>query len=143
MQKSSKVIHVIADIGNGGAERQLIELLKLNPSHKLLVFRNTGIYKKELDDCKVDYIELNVSNSLSIIFNLLKIRNAIKRSNASIIHAWMYNACFIISFIKFTMRIPHFIVWGIRCSNMDLKHYSFSLKLNIRLCKIFSFKTIL
>ena len=141
MQKSSKVIHVIADLGNGGAERQLIELLKRNPSHKLLVFRNTGIYKDELDANKVNYIELNVANSLSIIFNLLKIRKAIKLSNTSIIHAWMYNACFIISFIKFTMRIPHFIIWGIRCSNMDLKHYSFSLKLIIKLSKIFSFKT--
>ena len=35
MKKYKKVIHVIADLGNGGAERQLVELLKLNPSHKL------------------------------------------------------------------------------------------------------------
>ena len=141
MRKSSKVIHIIADLGNGGAERQLVELLKCNPSHKLLVFRNTGIYKKELNDYKVNYIELNIENSLSIIFNLLKIRKVIMSSDVSIIHSWMYNACLIMSIIKFTMRIPHFIIWGIRCSNMDLKHYPFSLKLIIQLCKAFSFKT--
>ena len=141
MKKFSKVIHVVADLGNGGAERQLIELLKNNPSHKLLVFKNTGIHKKELDAYKIKYIELNIENSLSIFFNLLKIRKVIKLSNTSIIHAWMYNACLIMSFIKITMRIPHIVVWGIRCSNMDLKHYSFILKLIIRLCQTFSFKT--
>ena len=31
MKKYKKVIHIIADLGNGGAERQLVELLKLNP----------------------------------------------------------------------------------------------------------------
>ena len=28
MKKHEKVIHLIADLGNGGAERQLVELLK-------------------------------------------------------------------------------------------------------------------
>ena len=37
MRKYTEVIHIIADLGNGGAERQLVELLKLNPNHKLLI----------------------------------------------------------------------------------------------------------
>ena len=53
MQKKKKVIHVIADLGTGGAERQLIELLKKNSSHKLLIFKKAGVYKKELDDIKL------------------------------------------------------------------------------------------
>ena len=28
MQLTKKIIHIITDLGNGGAERQLIELLK-------------------------------------------------------------------------------------------------------------------
>ena len=64
MQKKKKVIHVIVDLGTGGAERQLIELLKKNSSHKLLIFKKAGVYKKELDDNKINYKELNLSNSL-------------------------------------------------------------------------------
>ena len=44
MSNDKKVMHIIADLGNGGAERQLVELLKLNPTHKLLVLKNTGVY---------------------------------------------------------------------------------------------------
>ena len=57
MRKHEKVIHLIADLGNGGAERQLIELLKLNPRHKLLILKNAGIYKKDLDKLKINYTE--------------------------------------------------------------------------------------
>ncbi|PPR27422.1 MAG: hypothetical protein CFH34_00251 [Alphaproteobacteria bacterium MarineAlpha9_Bin4] len=140
MKNTSKVVHVIADLGNGGAERQLIELLKYNPSHGLLILKNAGVYKKELQDYKINYLELNINNPLFIIFNLFKIRNAIKFFDALIIQCWMYNACFIITFIKLVTQIPHSIVWGIRCSDMNLSYYSTSLKLIFKLCRLLSFK---
>ena len=139
MQKKRKVIHVIVDLGRGGAERQLIELLKKNPSHKLLIFKTAGECKKELDSNKINYKELNLNNSLHFFANFLKISEEIKFSNTSIIHAWMYNACLIVSTIKLFFNLPHSLVWGIRCSNMKLNEYSFSLRLSVKLCRILSF----
>ena len=49
MQKKIKVIHIIVDLGTGGAERQLIELLKKNSGHKLLILNNAGNFREELD----------------------------------------------------------------------------------------------
>ena len=100
MKKYKKVIHLIADLGNGGAERQLVELLKLNPSHKLLILKNAGIYKKDLDKLKINYTEMNIKSSFGVFLSLRKISKAIKNSNSFIIHTWMYNVCFLASFSK-------------------------------------------
>ncbi len=139
MKKNKNVIHIIADLGNGGAERQLVELLKANPHHKLVVLKNTGIYKKDLDKLKIDYKELNVKSTLEVLFNFHRISKIIKSSKSVIVHAWMYNACALVSLLKFLFNIRLKVVWGIRCSNMEVKHYSWNLKLVINLCKIISF----
>ena len=36
MKKYKKVMHIIADLGNGGAERQLVELLKSKGRNELI-----------------------------------------------------------------------------------------------------------
>ena len=139
MQKKIKVIHIIVDLGTGGAERQLIELLKKNSGHKLLILNNAGNFREELDFYKVNYKELNLDSSLSIFANLLKISEEIKVSKTTIIHTWMYNACFIITIVKLIFNLQHYLVWGIRCSNMDLNQYSLSLRLSVKLCRLVSF----
>ena len=138
MKKYKKVIHIIADLGNGGAERQLVELLKLNPTHKLLVLKNTGAYKKDLEKFNISYTELNIKNSLEVLFFFRKIRKIIKSSNSKIVHAWMYNACLLVSLIKIFYDKKLKLVWGIRCSNMELKYYSWTLRCIILLCKFIS-----
>ncbi len=138
MKKNKKVIHIIADLGNGGAERQLVELLRFNPHHKLVVLKNTGIYKKELDKLKINYIELNIKSTLEVIFNFFKISKIIKSSKTMVVHAWMYNACALVSFIKLFCNLKLKLIWGIRCSNMKVKYYSWNLKVIIYLCKIIS-----
>ena len=138
MKKYKKVIHLIADLGNGGAERQLIELLKLNPRHKLLILKNAGIYKEDLDKLQISYTELNIKSSIGVLLSLRKICKAIKNSNSFIIHTWMYNVCFLASLLKIFYNVKLKLVWGIRCSNMKFIYYSWKLRIIIYLCKIFS-----
>ena len=138
MKKYKKVIHLIADLGNGGAERQLVELLKLNPSHKLLILKNAGIYKKDLDKLKINYTEMNIKSSIGVFLSLRKISKAIKKLNSFIIHTWMYNVCFLASFLKIFYNVKLKLVWGIRCSNMKFIYYSWKLRFIIYLSKIFS-----
>ena len=138
MKKHEKVIHLIADLGNGGAERQLIELLKLNPCHKLLILKNAGIYKEDLNKLQISYTELNIKNSIGVLLSLRKICKVIKNSNSFIIHTWMYNVCFLASLLKIFYNIKLKLVWGIRCSNMKFIYYSWKLRIIIYLSKIFS-----
>ena len=49
MKKNIKVLHVIASLGNGGAERQLVELLKFNRNHGVLLLFKADVYKVTLD----------------------------------------------------------------------------------------------
>ena len=49
MRKKIKVLHLIASLENGGAERQLIELLKKNKHHGVVLFKNASVYKNTLN----------------------------------------------------------------------------------------------
>ena len=139
MEKYKKVIHIIANLGNGGAERQLLELLKLNPSHQLLILKNADIYKKELEKYRINYMELNIDTKLKVFFSIHKISRYIASSKSFVVHAWMYNACLLVSLIKIFFNMKLKIVWGIRCSNMQLKYYSWTLNFIIFFCKLISF----
>ena len=66
MKKNIKVLHVIASLGNGGAERQLIEILKHNRNHGVLLLSEADVYKETLDKLKIKYWEMGVKNKLLI-----------------------------------------------------------------------------
>ena len=53
MKKNIKVLHVIVSLGNGGAERQLMEILKHNRNHGVLLLSEADVYKETLDKLKI------------------------------------------------------------------------------------------
>ena len=134
-----KVLHVIAGLGNGGAERQLFEMLRKNKSHVLCSLTDTGVYSKSIKKLGINFIELKIKYYISILLKIPKLLKIIKEHDINVIHAWMYNSCLISIILKVLIvnkRIS--ILWGIRCSNMNTKYYSLQLKINIFLCNIFS-----
>ena len=66
MRKKIKVLHVIASLGNGGAERQLIEILKCNRNHAVLLLTKADVYKETLDQLNIKYWEMGAKNKLLI-----------------------------------------------------------------------------
>ena len=66
MRNNVKVLHIIASLGNGGAERQLIEILKCNRSHAVLLLTEADVYKETLDKLNIKYWEMGVKNKLLI-----------------------------------------------------------------------------
>ena len=48
MGNDIKVLHIISSLGQGGAERQLIEIVKMNHNHEVCQLLSGGIYEKEL-----------------------------------------------------------------------------------------------
>ena len=138
MKKNIKVLHVIVSLGNGGAERQLIEILKHNRNHGVLLLSEADIYKKTLDKLKIKYWEMGVKNKLLIFFKILFFRKVIRNYKPDIVQSWMYNACFFSVLCKLINLYDEPLVWNIRCSNMVTEHYSFSLKLIIYACVFLS-----
>ncbi len=138
--KKVKVLHIIGGLGNGGAERQLIELLRFNKKHGVLILTDVGIYKNTLNKLKISYWELGVKNKFLILFKIVKFFKIIKLFNPDIIQSWMYNACLLSTIYKLLNTKKIKLIWCIRCSNMITKYYSFSLQLTIIICKVLSFK---
>ena len=135
MKKKIKVLHLIASLENGGAERQLIELLKENKNHGVVLFKNTSVYKNTLNELNIKHWELGVKSKLLVFLKILTVSKIIKEFQPNIVQAWMYNACFfsVVCKILNIYRIP--LIWCIRCSDMTTKYYTISLKFLIIGCK--------
>ena len=50
MKENIKVLHIISSLHQGGAERQLLELVKNNNQHAVCQLFSGGIYEKELKE---------------------------------------------------------------------------------------------
>ena len=70
MKKKIKVLHLIASLENGGAERQLIELLKKNKNHGVVLFKNASVYKNTLNMLNIKYWELEKLTDLYLLSSL-------------------------------------------------------------------------
>ena len=138
MNKNIKVLHVIVSLGNGGAERQLIEILKHNRNHGVLLLSEADVYKETLDKLKIKYWEMGVKNKLLIFFKILFFRKVIRIYKPDIIQSWMYNASLFSVLCKLINLYNKPLIWNIRCSNMVTEHYSLSLKFTIYACVFLS-----
>ena len=138
MKKNIKVLHIIASLGNGGAERQLIEVLKYNRNHSVLLLTRADVYEETLDKLKIKYWEMGAKNKLQVFLKIFFFRHIIKKYKPDIIQAWMYNACLFSVFCKLIKIYKSPLIWNIRCSNMIPKYYSISLRLVIHACAVFS-----
>ena len=134
MKKNIKVLHVIASLGNGGAERQLVEMLKYNKNHSVLLLSQADVYKETLDKLNIKYWEMGVKSKLLIFFKIFFLRKVIKDYKPDIIQSWMYNACFFCVYCKLLKLYNKPLIWNIRCSNMVSDYYPLSLRLVIHAC---------
>ena len=82
------------------AQRDNCRITEINPRHKLLILKNAGIYKEDLNKLQISYTN-KYKNSIGVLLSLRKIYKVIKNSNSFIIHTWMYNVCFLASLLKF------------------------------------------
>jgi glycosyltransferase involved in cell wall biosynthesis len=138
LSKEIKVLHIISSLGQGGAERQLVELVKYNKSHAICQLMPGGVYEKELKKKNIIIFDLKLRKNVFAIFGLYRLYKIIKYYKPDIINTWMYHSCFLEAVLrKITLNnIP--LIWGLRCSNMETSYYSKILKLVINGCKYFS-----
>ncbi len=138
MTKKIKVLHVIASLGNGGAERQLVELLKKNQQHAVILLNDASIYKDALDTYGIQYYELKAKYKFFIFLKIPTFINILKKFNPDIIQTWMYNSCFFISLLKLLKIFDKPLIWSIRCSDMQTKYYSFGFRYSLIACRLLS-----
>jgi glycosyltransferase involved in cell wall biosynthesis len=139
LSKNTKVLHIISSLGQGGAERQLLELLSENNNHAICMLIHNNYYAENLRKNNILVYQLGMKSRTFNIGALFRLNKIIKEYKPDIIHAWMYHSILIEILsrkISFRRKIP--LIWGIRCSNMKTSFYSKQLKIVIWACKIFS-----
>jgi len=140
LKAKNKILHIMPYLGQGGAERQLLELIKENKNHAVCQLSPSGHYENEVKSTGNALFDLGMKRKIPDIRALYRLNKIINFFQPDIIHTWMYHASLLevlLRKIGKNKNIP--LIWSLRCSDMDTTHYAVQLKLVIKACKYFSY----
>lgn len=132
-----QVLHVITDLDVGGAETMLANLVTARHEamieHVVASLIPDGAIVPRLKDSGILVHEFNLRSPLAP-FEILRLGNLIRRSSPDVIQGWMYHGNLAASAALALSRRRHktALVWGLRCSDMDLTHYRAQLRVVVR-----------
>lgn len=118
---NKKILHIITGLRNGGAEKNLYNLVKKEKFiHECYVFSlsKESFYETLLKKKKIKVYNFNLKNLLLLPFNLIKLIKLINYIKPDIIQFWMYDSIFISILLKFFL-IKKTIIWNLRQSNLN------------------------
>ena len=113
-----RVVHVISNLGLGGAETMLVRLVRQQAGgtieHAVISFLAGGVYTQTLRDLGVEVIELEGTRSLRSAALLRPLGAALARARPDLVQGWMYhgNVAASLAAIVGSCRAP--VLWGIR-----------------------------
>jgi len=134
-----KVLHIISSLGIGGAERQLLEIVKENKSHGICQLIKKESWSGISKVTNNQFFDLGMRKGIPDPRAFWYLKKTIEIFKPEIIHTWMYHSSLLEVLTRKVFKNDHIpLVWGIRCSDMDTKFYSTQLKLVINGCRFFS-----
>jgi glycosyltransferase involved in cell wall biosynthesis len=134
--RARRVVHVISGLGYGGAERALANLLlqerakeKLAPEQTVISLSSDGVYGPILRRAGVEVVALDAHGIFNLIRSVTRIAHLIRAKQADVVKCWMYHANLVgtVAALLSGRRRLLRLYWGIRCSDMDVSRYSWSL----------------
>jgi glycosyltransferase involved in cell wall biosynthesis len=139
-----KILFLIRNLDTGGAERQLIELVRhLDKTHFqpiIVTFYNGGSFWHDLDNNPdIKLISLNKSGRWDIIGFFTRLMKIIKEEKPALIHGYLDVPNLFSLLAGKLNRIK--VVWGLRASNMDLSQYDWTARFLYWLCQYTSYLT--
>lgn len=137
-------MHVISGLDVGGAEQMLSQIASATakpPNSAVVVsLLPGGIYAERLRAAGVEVIELACKRPVQGIFDIFRLARQIRIRKPDVVQGWMYHGdlAALIALVLSGRRSRTRLIWGIRCSNMDLTQYGPSLRLIVKLCAFLS-----
>lgn len=136
-----KVMHLITGLNTGGAEMMLCKLMvdidKAKNDHFVVSMMNKGTLGDDIINNGVKVYTLDMKRGTPSLSSLFKLREIIKLEKPDIIQTWLYHAD-LLGYIAAKLFHIKKIIWNIRCSNMDLKQYSFATRIVLQILVRFS-----
>jgi glycosyltransferase involved in cell wall biosynthesis len=136
-----RVLHVIAGLGIGGAERMLAALVtakRTGAPHPQIVadLLANGALAGEIRAAGVPVHELGLSGPLGVPRAIAALARLIRETKPAAVQSWMYYADLLALWAleRAGRRNETRLYWGIRCSDMDQSRYGLALRWAIRAC---------
>lgn len=138
-----KIVFLVRSLNYGGAERQLTLLSKglRERGHDVVVavFYSGGPLEKELLDAKVRVRPLNKRGRWEVFGFLIRLIQVLREERSDILHGYLHDAN-LMTMIPKLLTLSTKVVWGIRCSHIDLRQYDWlawiEFKLNCWLSRV-------
>jgi glycosyltransferase involved in cell wall biosynthesis len=139
-----KIIYVTTVLRIGGAEAMLTRLAAARPAVAdditVVSLLPAEAYVERLRAAEIPLIELNFKSPGGLVSGLLGIAKLIRDGRPDIVQGWMYHGdlAALIGLVLSGRREKSRLIWSVRCSNMDLRHYRLGLRLVVRACALLS-----
>ncbi|MDK9704689.1 MAG: glycosyltransferase [Sulfuritalea sp.] len=131
-----KILHIIANLGQGGAEGVLYRLISASPpniEHVVVSMRGEGYFGPQLRASNIVVHTLDKPRGRLTIRGLKRLRRLILDIHPDVVQTWMYHADLVGGVVARWLGVQS-VVWGIRHSNLDPQESSFSTRLIARIC---------
>ncbi|ACC80078.1 glycosyltransferase [Nostoc punctiforme] len=121
-----KIVFIIRDLGYGGAQRQLITLVKNLDKQifntTVIFFYANGSLQKDLENNNIQTICLEKRGRWDIFGFLWRLMGHLKRIQPDSLHGYLSESNLLTIFLK-PFFLSTSIIWGIRDSNISLDSY--------------------
>jgi glycosyltransferase involved in cell wall biosynthesis len=131
-----RVTFLIRSLNYGGAERQLVTLVKTLDKTcfdvSVISFYSGNHLEKELIDSRIRLLSLRKRGRWDVIGFLWRLTREFKRLRPDILHSYLVEPNLVAISLKPLFRSTK-VVWGIRASNIELARYDWFARMNSRL----------
>ncbi|MEM8811183.1 MAG: glycosyltransferase [Pseudomonadota bacterium] len=114
----TRVVHLISNLGTGGAETMLLRLLRSESArasdHCVISLLSDGPLAADIRALGVDLVELGARRSLSAAGLLPKLVGTLKQRQPDVIQAWMYHGNLAASVSRPFLGVHPPIIWNVR-----------------------------
>jgi glycosyltransferase involved in cell wall biosynthesis len=131
-----RITHLITDLEIGGAEMMLYKLLSQMDRSR---FRNSvismvgnGPLARKIKELEIPVYTLEMNFGVPNPRGLFRLVRLLRKQRPVLLQTWLYHADFLGLLAGKLARLPQ-IVWNVRCSDMDMQHYSKASALVIRI----------
>ena len=136
-----RVAHLITELNVGGAEQMLYKLVtRMNPDRFrsiVLSMTDLGPIGEKIAEKGIPVFPLGMSPGKPSLRGSVKLFRCLKQESVDIVQTWLYHADLLGLMVGRMAEVKR-VVWGIRCSNMDLGRYRSLTDLTFRVNAVMS-----
>ena len=140
-------MHVITSLDVGGAETVLARLVAGDTagsvSHSVVSLKPGGVLRASMEADGTPVRDLAVGNNLGALGGLVRLAGIIGTTQPAVVHSWLYHADLLatLALALSGRRRATRLIWGIRCSDMDMRRYARSTRYVLKLLPLLSSRT--